>query len=151
MKSFQEKVNDIHNLERFIEAQKNTYHNAYEELCDGKKKTHWMWFIFPQVEGLGASPTSKFYSIKSKKEALEYLEHPVLGERLKEITKVLLSLSSKSPKEIFKTPDDIKLKSCMTLFSNINNTQENIFAEVLQKYFKGENCTKTIEILKKEE
>jgi uncharacterized protein (DUF1810 family) len=138
--------NDPFNLERFISAQKSDYETALGELKRGKKLTHWMWYIFPQVVGLGHSATSKHYAIRSKAEARQYLEHPVLGTRLLECAKILLDLEGRSASEIFGYPDDLKLKSSMTLFAYVTNT-ESMFAGVLDKYFEGKRDLKTISLL----
>lgn len=109
-----------------------------------------MWFIFPQVEGLGHSPTAKYYSIKSIEEGKEYLAHPVLGKRLTECANILLNINSKPADEIFGYPDNLKLKSCMTLFNYVAPEQK-VFADVLQKYFTGTKDEKTLSILQKTE
>ena len=134
-----------YNLQRFIDAQSNSYDIALSEIKNGKKQSHWMWYIFPQVDGLGKSETSKKYAIKSKGEAIKYLEHPILGNRLLEITNELLAIENKSASNIFGFPDDLKLKSCMTLFVLIQ--EENpVFQNVLNKYFKGKISWKTKQI-----
>ena len=138
-------MKDNYNLQRFIEAQSNSYDIALSEIKSGKKQSHWMWYIFPQVDGLGKSETSKKYAIKSKEEAIKYLEHPILGNRLLEITNELLAIENKSASNIFGFPDDLKLKSCMTLFMLIQ--EENpVFQNVLNKYFKGKISWKTKQI-----
>lgn len=135
-----------YNLQRFIEAQSNSYDVALSEIKNGKKQSHWMWYIFPQVDGLGKSETSKKYAIKSKEEAIKYLKYPILGNRLLEITNELLVIENKSPSDIFGFPDDLKLKSCMTLFALIQ--EENpVFQNVLNKHFKGKISWKTKQIL----
>jgi uncharacterized protein (DUF1810 family) len=133
-------------LSRFLIAQENTYARALSEIKKGQKRTHWMWFIFPQIKGLGTTETSIKYSIENLDEAIAYLNHPVLGERLKEITSELLKLKSKSAYEIFGSPDDKKLKSCMTLFS-IVSPKPSSFHSVLEQYFNGEEDKRTLEIL----
>ena len=135
-------------LSRFLETQENVYSSALSEIRNGKKKTHWMWFIFPQISGLGTTEMSIKYSIKNLDEAVSYLNHPVLGKRLKEITAELLKIKGKSALEIFGSPDDKKLKSCMTLFS-IASQGPNLFLNVLDLYFKGEKDERTLEILMK--
>ena len=107
-------------IERFVEAQKEVYNRALEEIKSGKKRTHWMWFIFPQIKGLGLSMTSIFYSIKEAEEAKEYLGHPLLGHRLREISQALLELKTDNPAEVFGSPDDMKLRSSMTLFDTVD-------------------------------
>ena len=123
-------------LERFILAQSDTYLKALGEISQGRKKTHWMWFIFPQIEGLGKSQMSRQYGIKSKIEAIKYLEHPVLGNRLVEVCQVLLNHDHKSAVEIFGTIDAMKLRSSMTLFQQVSNDKAVIFNEVLCSYYR---------------
>ena len=132
-------MRDGYNLERFINAQENSYQIALKEIQDGKKCSHWMWFIFPQIDGLGLSSISKEYSIKNKQEAIDYLNHNILGKRLIEITNALMKLENKSARSILGYPDDLKLKSSMTLFKIISSDNE-IFSDVLGKYFNGEVC-----------
>ena len=132
-------MRDGYNLERFINAQENSYQIALKEIQDGKKCSHWMWFIFPQIDGLGSSSISKEYSIKNKQEAIDYLNHNILGKRLIEITNALMKLENKSARSILGYPDDLKLKSSMTLFKIISSDNE-IFSDVLGKYFNGEVC-----------
>ena len=129
-------------LNRFIQAQENTYHIALNEIREGKKQSHWMWFIFPQVHGLGKSLISQKYSIKNYDEAKDFINHDILGSRLIEITKALVKLENKSAKQIFGTPDYLKLKSSLTLF-NIISTRNLIFSNALDKYFKGNICDYT--------
>ena len=135
-------MNDIYNLERFINAQGNSYHIALKEIKNGKKLSHWMWFIFPQINGLGLSSMAKDYSIKNSQEAKDYLNHNILGKRLIEITNALIELESRSAKSIFGYPDYLKLKSSMTLFKIISSNND-IFSDVLVKYFNGEVCEYT--------
>jgi Uncharacterized conserved protein len=135
-------------LNRFLSAQQPIYAQVLKELRNAKKTTHWMWFIFPQIEGLGHSSTAKYYSIKSIEEAKEYLGHPVLGQRLKECSNILLQLQNKTADEIFGYPDNLKLRSCMTLF-NFVAPEQKVFADVLKKYFGGKPDEQTISILQK--
>jgi uncharacterized protein (DUF1810 family) len=135
------------NLQRFLNAQEKDYQIALSEIKNGKKQSHWMWYIFPQIEGLGFSETSKFYAIKNIHEAREFLKHPVLGSRLIEICNELLKLETNDPHTIFGNPDDLKLRSSMTLFSSLLNTNF-VFQKVLDKYFDGKKDSKTLEILK---
>jgi uncharacterized protein (DUF1810 family) len=107
-----------------------------------------MWYIFPQYKGLGFSKTSKYYSIKNMDEAKRYLNHPILGERLKLITKELLILNENNANKVFGSPDDLKLKSSMTLFATIDTSEENIFNAVLDKFFDGQNDNKTLTLIK---
>lgn len=137
------------NLQRFIHAQKSDYAIALSEIKHGKKRSHWMWYIFPQIDGLGFSQTSKFYSLKSLHEADEYLKHPVLGPRLVEIANALLDLKTDNALAIFGFPDDQKLKSSMTLFSMLPGTNL-VFQAVLNKFFHGLKDAKTLEILNEE-
>jgi uncharacterized protein (DUF1810 family) len=136
-----------YNLERFVTAQKGTYEAALREIKNGHKESHWIWFIFPQMRGLGISRMSDYYGIGSLEEAKEYLRHPVLGPRLKEISEVLLKLSSDNADEIFGWPDNMKLRSSMTLFSEAD-AENRIFAGVLRKFFKGEKDERTLELIK---
>tara|TARA_Y100001968_G_C19319910_1_gene698676 strand:- start:75 stop:503 length:429 start_codon:yes stop_codon:yes gene_type:complete len=134
------KKND--NIERFIKAQEDTYQIALNEIKNGKKISHWMWFVFPQIDGLGSTPISKQYSIKNKQEALDYLNHNILGERLIEISNALMKIDNKSVQSIFGYPDYLKLKSSMTLFKMVSSKNE-IFSDVLLKYFNRDECRHT--------
>lgn len=138
-------------LTRFIEAQEQTYELALSEVKAGQKTGHWMWFIFPQIEGLGFSETSKFYAIKSMGEAKAYLKHPVLGKRLAEITKLLLDLDTDNAMLIFGTPDDKKLHSCMTLFAIADEeNSDNLFKKVIDIFFRGKYDKNMLHILEEE-
>ena len=139
---------DPFDLARFVSAQERSYDTALKELRSGQKRTHWMWYIFPQIDGLGHSPTAKFYAIKSPEEARQYLEHPVLGPRLRACAEEVLSVERRSASEIFGFPDDVKLRSSMTLFASLAEPG-SIFVRVLDKYFHGEPDQKTLELLKK--
>ena len=132
------------NLNRFLVAQKHSYQNALSEIKNGRKQSHWMWYIFPQIQGLGYSETARFYSIKDLAEAKSYLNDPILGKRLIEISSELLKLNGKSAHQIFGSPDDMKLRSSMTLFANVPNA-DLVFKQVLEKYFIGENDELTLE------
>jgi len=134
------------NLFRFLDAQENEYDYALQEIKQGKKTGHWMWYIFPQIIGLGYSEMSNFYAIKDKVEANEYLNHPVLGERLIEISAELLKLKLNDPVVIFGCIDSIKLKSSMTLFSLLDQTNP-VFQNVLDKYFNGQKDISTIQLI----
>ena len=134
-----------YNLERFIDAQEASYEIALSEIKSGRKKSHWMWYIFPQVQGLGFSETSKFYAIKDIGEAKAFLEHPVLGERLVRICNALLHLESDNAHNIFGSPDDLKLRSSMTLFSSLNINP--VFQKLLEKFFNGKKDDKTLQII----
>ena len=140
-------MEDIYNLERFIKAQAGIYETAVYELKNGHKTSHWMWFIFPQIKGLGFSSMSIQYSISSRPEAEEYLNHPILGSRIRECTRIVLSIDNLSAKQIFGSIDELKFRSSMTLFNYVQ-TNENIFELVLAKYFKGQQDNRTLEILK---
>jgi uncharacterized protein (DUF1810 family) len=139
-------MNEEHTLQRFIAAQQRDYQTALEEIKQGRKRSHWMWYIFPQVSGLGFSETSKFYAIKDLQEAEEFLNDPVLGKRLIEICQELLKLESNDAHQVFGSPDDIKLKSSMTLFASLNSSNV-VFEKVLEKFFKGEKDRKTLELI----
>jgi uncharacterized protein (DUF1810 family) len=138
--------NDPFNLSRFASAQEGIYNRVLAELKNGEKRTHWMWFIFPQIDGLGFSSTSKYYAIKSIEEARQYLNHPVLGKRLLECAETVLAIEGRSASEIFGYPDDMKLKSSVTLFAAVSDTHP-VFAGVLDKYFHGERDNKTLQLL----
>ncbi len=133
-------------LERFIAAQEDVYPMALREIKNGKKQSHWMWYIFPQLKGLGSSPMATHYGIRDYNEASDYLHHPVLGERLVEISNVLPYLKGVDAYDIFGHPDDLKLHSSMTLFSRVKGA-DPVFAKVLDKYFKGKPDEKTLQIL----
>ena len=139
---------DKYNLTRFIEAQVDSYEPAMLELSLGKKSGHWMWYIFPQIDGLGSTDMTKLYSIKSIEEAKAYLKHPVLGERLIESCKILLTLEDHLISEVMGFPDDLKLKSSMTLFEYASS-QNSIFSKVLNIYYEDERDKVSLEILKK--
>ena len=133
-------------LTRFLKAQNQLYLKALEEVRNGKKESHWMWFVFPQIKGLGFSETAKFYGIAGLEEAEAYLAHPVLGKHLVEISNAVLDIDGKTATEIFGTPDDMKLRSCMTLFARVSGT-DAIFSRILDKYFMGSPDDYTIELL----
>jgi uncharacterized protein (DUF1810 family) len=133
-------------LTRFEKAQENIYDGVLLELTNGKKRTHWMWYIFPQLDGLGHSATAKYYAIKNREEARQYLNHPVLGKRLLECTKTLLTIEGRSPLDIFGYPDNLKLNSSMTLFASVAEP-DSVFARVLDKYFNGEQDVLTLQLL----
>src|SRR6476660_105164 len=130
-------TSDPFNLARFVSAQATKYDGICEELRRGEKRTHWMWYIFPQFDGLGFSPTSKRYAIKSRAEAEAYLLHPVLGPRLVECSEAVLGVEGRAAYEIFGSPDDVKLKSCATLFACVS-PPGSVFERVLVKYYQGE-------------
>jgi len=134
------------NLQRFTDAQKNDYDIALAEIKNGRKRSHWMWYIFPQMQGLGFSETSKYYAIKNMEEAVAYSKHPILGVRLIQICQVLLQLAEKNATNIFGYPDDVKLKSSMTLFASLPNA-DPVFQAVLNKFFNGKKDEKTLQLL----
>ena len=135
-----------YDLNRFIDAQGPTYKKALEEIRKGEKKSHWMWYIFPQIEGLGYSSMARYYAIENLDEAYEYLHHPVLGERLKRITMALLALSTNDPVKVMGGIDAYKLQSCMTLFSLVSK-KDNIFKAVLDKFYHGKMDEDTLRLL----
>lgn len=135
-------------LHRFIDAQEKVYPRVLNELRNGEKTSHWMWYIFPQIAGLGLSDTAKYYSIHSIQEAKDYLSHTLLGKRLLECSTLLLNINGKTANDILGSPDDIKLRSSMTLFNFIARDQK-VFAGMLQKYFSGKPDEKTLTILQR--
>ncbi len=137
---------DLFALSRFISAQERVYDRVLTELRSGQKRSHWMWFIFPQIDGLGHSPTTKLYSIKSMEEAQQYLNHSILGTRLLECTEAVLATEGRSVSEIFGYPDDLKLKSCMTLFAAVADPG-SVFDRVLDKYFHGQRDDRTLQLI----
>ena len=132
-------------LLRFLDAQNKLYLTALDEIKNGKKESPWMWFIFPQIKGMGSSDTSKFYEIKNADEAIAFLEHPILGKHLLEITSELIK-KEESVSDIFESIDLENLQSCMTLFASVQNT-EPIFQEVLHKHFDGSSDFHTLQLL----
>jgi uncharacterized protein (DUF1810 family) len=139
-------MNDPYDLNRFVEAQEGDYENALAEIRNGRKRSHWMWYVFPQFEGLGFSSTSRRYAIKSLAEARAYLNHPVLGPRLVECIEAALSVEGRSAHDIFGSPDDMKLRSCATLFAHVS-PKGSAFERLLEKYFKGKPDDRTIQLL----
>ena len=137
---------EAHNLERFIQAQKPVFQTALAELKAGKKQSHWMWYIFPQIQGLGFTETSRFYAIKDRNEAQEYLKHRVLGPRLVMLASELLQLGTSDAYQVFGSPDELKLHSSMTLFAELEDT-DPVFEQVLRKYFGGRKDNRTLKIL----
>ena len=136
----------MNDLKRFLDAQENDFERALAEIKRGRKQSHWMWYIFPQIAGLGFSETSRFYAIKNKEEAELYLAHPVLGARLVEISEALLEIEGKTANQIFGSPDDMKLKSSMTLFGALKNTNP-VFQSVLDEYFNGTSDPRTLQLI----
>jgi uncharacterized protein (DUF1810 family) len=137
---------DPFNLKRFTNAQESIYDCALAELRRGLKQSHWMWFIFPQIIGLGNSYNSRFYAITGIEEARQFLQHPILGKRLLECTEAVLAVESRSASDIFGYPDDLKLKSSMTLFADVASAR-SVFDRVLEKYFSGERDKRTLQLL----
>lgn len=134
------------NLDRFVEAQASVYPRALAELTAGRKQSHWMWFVFPQISGLGRSPMAQHYALHSLDEARSYFAHPLLGARLKECTGTVLGVMGRSAHEIFDTPDDLKFHSSMTLFAHAA-PDEPLFRAALEKYFSGTEDALTLEKL----
>lgn len=139
-------TSDPYDLERFVRAQATDYDQALAELREGRKRSHWMWYIFPQIEGLGLSPMSRQYAIKSAAEARAYLDHPVLGPRLNECATVVYNIAGRSAFEILGAPDDMKLRSSATLFASVSGG--GIFEQLIQKYFAGQHDEKTLKRLR---
>ncbi|PAM91683.1 calpastatin [Flavobacterium sp. IR1] len=137
---------NTNDLIRFLDAQNKLYLVALSEIQKGKKESPWMWFIFPQIKGLGSSDTSKFYEIKNADEALAYFEHPILGKHLVEVASELIKTEGKTADDIFGMPDDENLQSSMTLFASIQNS-ESVFQDVLNKYFGGASDFHTLQLL----
>lgn len=135
---------DPFNLDRFLEAQQGIYEQALAEIRAGRKQSHWMWFIFPQYDGLGTSAMAKRYAIKSTAEAEAYLGHPVLGFRLFECAEAALAVPGRSASEVFGYPDDMKLRSCATLFAAVSPPR-SVFHRLLDKYFAAEPDERTIQ------
>ncbi|MBA2620014.1 MAG: DUF1810 domain-containing protein [Acidobacteria bacterium] len=136
----------MNDLKRFLDAQENDFERALAEIKRGRKQSHWMWYIFPQIAGLGSSETSRFYAVKDRTEAELYLAHPVLGARLVRISEALLEIEGKTANQIFGSLDDVKLKSSMTLFGALKITNP-IFQSVLDEYFNGTNDLRTLQLI----
>jgi len=138
---------NTYNLQRFLDAQNQAYLRALSEIQAGQKKSHWMWYIFPQMKDLGRSETAIFYGIENLQEAREYLAHPVLGKHLIEITQEVLNINDKSANEIFGNPDDLKLRSSMTLFAHVEGS-DPVFQQILDKFYDGIADEVTLNLLK---
>lgn len=138
---------DRFNLARFLEAQEDTFDAALAEIREGRKQSHWMWFIFPQIAGLGFSAMSQRYAIKSLSEAEAYLKHPILGPRLRESAQAAVDIQGRSANQIFGSPDDAKLRSSVTLFAQVP-AADPVFQQVLNKYFDGRPDEQTLRLLK---
>jgi uncharacterized protein (DUF1810 family) len=139
-------VHDAFNLKRFVEAQDPVYDAVLGELERGHKRTHWMWFVFPQLAALGSSTTAKHFGIHSLEEARAYLRHPILGERLRRCCEIVASVQGRTAHEVFGYPDELKFKSCLTLFE-LAAPQEPVFARCLQKYYGGERDERTLALM----
>ena len=137
---------DPYNLRRFVDAQNSCFESVRSELQDGAKRGHWIWFIFPQIKGLGHSPTARRFAISSREEAEGYLRHPILGPRLRECTRLVNLVEGRSISEIFGYPDDLKFRSCMTLFAHATRDNQ-IFVDALEKYCGGKFDPLTLERL----
>ena len=138
-------MTDQNNLKRFLKAQETDYSTALSEIKNGRKRSHWMWYIFPQIQGLGFSEASKYYGIKDVNEAEAFLNHPILGNRLLNIGKALLELPENNVNKILGSPDDVKLKSSMTLF--VTTGTDPVFQAVLDKFFDGEKDQATLKLI----
>jgi uncharacterized protein (DUF1810 family) len=138
-------MNDPFNLQRFVDAQSPIFDQVCSELRDGAKRGHWMWFTFPQIKGLGYSQLARKFAISSREEAKAYVEHPILGPRLIECTKLVNLIEGRAIEQIFGYPDDLKFRSCITLFANATGNQ--IFVDALAKYFNGKSDPATLERL----
>ena len=136
----------IYNLQRFLEAQGHVYDSVLDELRAGRKSSHWMWYIFPQIKGLGHSGMAQTFAFASLEEAKAYLQHPALGPRLRECTQLVLNVNGRSAEQIFGYPDNLKLRSCLTLFMTAT-TENKVFKDALLKYFEGKPDELTLDIL----
>jgi uncharacterized protein (DUF1810 family) len=137
---------DPYDLSRFVQAQEDNYEQALSEIRSGRKRTHWMWYVFPQIDGLAFSSTAKHYSIKTVEEAQAYLDHSILGPRLRECAEAVIRWGGRSATEIFGSPDDLKLRSCATLFGCLL-TAGSVFDRLLEKYYGGVRDEKTLQLL----
>lgn len=144
-------MTDVYELERFVRAQQPLIERVRAELAAGEKASHWMWFIFPQLRGLGASATARRFGLSGLAEARAYLAHPLLGARLRECTRLVLAVEGRSVEEIFGYPDYLKLRSCLTLFAQAaapdDGPEDRVFSEALAKYYSGEADPKTLALL----
>jgi uncharacterized protein (DUF1810 family) len=139
-------MNDPYNLQRFVDAQKPVIEQVCSELREGCKKSHWMWFIFPQIKGLGNSETARTFAISSREEAQAYLNHPILGPRLRECSRLVTLVEGRSARQIFGSIDALKFRSSMTMFASVTS-DNGVFTEALQKYFGGDVDSLTVEKL----
>ena len=136
---------DPYDLQRFVDAQEHVYERALSEIKSGRKRSHWMWFIFPQIDGLGASSMSRRYAIRSVAEAKAYLAHPLLGPRLLESAEAALAVQTSSALKLFGSPDDMKLRSCATLFASVTS-EDSVFSQLINKYFDGKPDDRTLQL-----
>jgi uncharacterized protein (DUF1810 family) len=141
---------DRFDLARFVTAQESTFETALAELRSGRKRSHWMWFVFPQLRGLGSSSTARFFCLASLEEARAYLGHPVLGPRLREVTQAVLQLGGRSLREIFGSPDDLKFRSCMTLFALADASPDGAFRDALARCCNGIADEATLRLIREE-
>lgn len=139
-------MNNDNTLQRFVDAQQTDYATALSEIESGRKRSHWMWYVFPQLQGLGLSSTAQYYGIKNLNEAQAYLAHPLLGSRLIEISKALSHLKSNDANSILGSPDDMKLRSCITLFAALPGA-DSVFGQLLDKFFDGVPDSKTLQLI----
>jgi uncharacterized protein (DUF1810 family) len=140
-------VNDIHRLQRFVDAQNEVFEEVRSELRAGRKTSHWIWFIFPQIKGLGHSATAREFAILSHEEAAAYAAHPILGPRLRECTSLVNAIPGRGIRQILGTPDDLKFRSSMTLFAEVC-PDDPIFSDAINKYYGGEVDALTLELLR---
>jgi len=140
-------MSDIYHLQRFVEAQNPVYEQVLDELGSGQKRGHWMWYIFPQIKGLGLTAMAQKFAISNQQEAEAYLEHPVLEPRLRQCTQRVIDIEGRSIEQIFYYPDNLKFRSSMTLFMT-STTDKQVFKAALQKYFQGKPDPLTLDILK---
>lgn len=139
-------MGDPYDLQRFVDAQQDHYEQALKELRSGHKRTHWMWFIFPQIQGLGRSATAQRYAISGSEEAIAYLQHPLLGPRLRACTEAMLEYGTRSARQILGSPDDLKFRSSMTLFAQVASDPA-LFEQALQVFFDGQPDPASLERL----
>jgi uncharacterized protein (DUF1810 family) len=139
-------MDDLHDLARFVRAQERDYRQALSEIRSGQKRSHWMWYVFPQFHGLGFSSTARRYAIRSVAEAEAYVRHPILGSRLVEIAEAAAAIEGRSALEVFGSPDDMKLRSCATLFAKVSPAG-SVFERLLVRYFDGEPDSETLRLL----
>ena len=141
-------MSDPYDLRRFIDAQDPVFDRVLSELRAGQKRSHWMWFVFPQIRGLGRTGMAWDFAIASRAEAEAYLEHPVLGPRLRQCCQLLLQVEGRSARAILGSPDDLKFRSCLTLFAGVA-ADNAVFEQALQKYYDGERCQPTLDFLRR--